>query len=149
MFGYSRIMSGEQPERGWWLATDDQWYPPELHPEFGERIDVSADGFDTIEHDEIVNEVAQSVSSVDDPETDLDSEDGPDSYGVVDEQLEKLPEASAASLPDAPTVDHHVIGFDPELGLVDRLLELSDRRVAGLLDGDQFAEAQRQLLTGD
>jgi hypothetical protein len=23
-----------QPTQGWWIATDDKWYPPELHPDY-------------------------------------------------------------------------------------------------------------------
>ena len=32
-----RALRGEPPAEGWWLASDGEWYPPELHPDFEDR----------------------------------------------------------------------------------------------------------------
>lgn len=163
-------MSGERPDRGWWLATDGKWYPPEMHPDYGGRIDNSEEEVD----DQLSADEPYETDADDGYETDQIDDIGEheiehrfettsSAAGVVatvpddqrgDEAIETAeihaPEVEAETeLPNAPTAEHHVIGLDPDAGLAEKLLELSDRRVAGLLSDDEFAEAQRQLLTGD
>jgi len=33
-------MSEESPGEGWWIASDGEWYAPELHPDFSEPSDL-------------------------------------------------------------------------------------------------------------
>ena len=154
-------MSDVPHDRDWWLASDDKWYPPEQHPGYGQRISAGDVGLesaayeDPVAVDELPDDPMPDLEPVVieiQPEPEIEPTE-PEPEPVA--EVFVAPAAEPGESPDSSDIEETPI--DGQYGevavdgssFVDRLFELSEQRVAGEIDDDEFADAQTRLIQGD